>query len=182
MPETFVPNKHSQSAYEFIINGIDFRPRGEPATDPEELPDELDDLLRLINDLKDIAAMARQVGREVEAKAGTVLGPGVTYVYGGQEVRWNHPYKWRAQSMMDEFLIDAVAKHPELITTFFNANAVRKTGIVTAAEKLGLDPEAVLSTVLYKEWDAEPRIRYKPIEVKEATDAGTGKGKGNGSD
>ncbi len=171
-------SRQQQSAYEFIINGISFRPPGEPATDPEELTEELDDLLRLINDLKDIAAMARQVGREVEANAGAVLGPGVTYVYGGQEVRWSHPYKWRAQSMMDEFLVEAVAKHPELITTFFNANAVRKTGIETAAEKLGLDPKTVLDTVLYKEWDAEPRIRYKPIEVKEATNDETIRGSG----
>lgn len=141
-------------------------PPGEPITDPEELPDDLDDLLALANNLREIASVANTLRKEVEAKAATVLGPGKWYQYGDAAYTWNHSYRWKAHERAVENLIrNAAAQDPDLVTGLFNPNSIRKTAIGKVARALGMDPEVAVGSILYKEWSKEPGLRSKPIDL-----------------
>ena len=137
----------------------------EPITDPEELPDELDELCALISTLTEVAALVRTLKSEVEAKTATALGEGGRFIYGEHEVRYTKGYAYRATEEAASFITDAVEMDPELVTTLFNLNGMRKTGLEKVAHVLGMSKEAVVDTVLYKRWDDEPKVKFVPLAV-----------------
>lgn len=141
------------------------RPKGEPITDPTELPDGLDDLLALSNLLTELASVVYRLRREVEAKAAVVLGPGRWYEYGDQKVKWDHGWTWKTEpEAFNKFLVDVAERAPDMLTELFNPNDVRKTGLEKAARALDLDPESVVATVLYRKWSDQPGLQWKPKE------------------
>lgn len=140
-------------------------PSDEPVTEPDELPDDLNDLLALANALDELAKAAATVKREVEAKAAQTLGPGKWHEYGAQKVRWGHSYSWKAEPEAVERMIAHAARvDPTLILDLFNPNSIRKTGVERVAAKLDMDPEAAVKTLLYKKWSSEPGLQWKPVD------------------
>ena len=157
-----------QQAMELLETALHHAYGSEPITDPQELPDDLDELCALISTLTEVAALVRRLKSEVEAKTADTLGEGGRYNYGEYEVRYTKGYSWKATEVAEQFVADAVAKNPELVTRLFNMNAMRKTGLEAVADALDLPTEAVVDTVLYKKWDDEPKVKFVPLDrIKE---------------
>jgi hypothetical protein len=139
-------------------------PAGEPITDPSDLPDGLDDLLDLLSTLTELSRVVGVLRREVEAKAGGVLGPGHTHVYGESKVSYSRPWKWRPIAGAAVAFVEDLQGSE--ITDVFNVNQMRKTGVEKVARGRGLDPSVVVDTVLDRERAAEPKISLRPLENK----------------
>ena len=156
---------HTDHALQLVRTGLR-SPRGEPVTTTGDLPDDLDQLLALRDRLHELLQVARQVRSEVDAKVGMVLGPGRTYEYGDNLVRWKHGYRWRAdKDAVNRFVEDVARRDPAQMVHLFNPNAIRKTGVERVARNLGYDPETAVDTLLHKVWDDEPSVQFKPKDV-----------------
>ncbi len=134
--------------------------------DPAELPDDLDELLHLRTLLQEARAAALAVRQAVDEKVGALLGPGRTHEYGDSVVSWRHGYKWKPiPEAAERFVEDVAAEDPGLVKELFNLNSMRKTGVERAANRLGVDPETAVGTVLEKVWDQNPSVQVKPKEL-----------------
>ena len=153
-----------QAALELLETALMHAYGAEPITDPDDLPDELDELCALVSTLAEVGALVRQLKSEVEAKTATALGENGRYVYGEHEVRYTKSYTYKATEEATQFITDAVAKDPTLVDVLFNMNAMRKTGLEKAANALDLPIEAVVDTVLFKKWDDEPKVKFVPLD------------------
>ncbi len=135
-------------------------------SDPGELSDDLDDLLHLRSLLIDIGLALRALRQTTDEKVGSVLGPGKKYEYGDSVVSWRHGYKWKPiLEAAERFVTSVVSQDPEAVHLLFPMSAIRKTGVEKAAHLIGVDPEALVSTVLEKVWDKTPRVQIKPKEL-----------------
>ena len=153
-----------ESALRWIATGLS-SPSGEPITVEDELPDDLDELLALSNAMTEIVSVAYQLRNEIDAKAATKLGAGKWYEYGEQQVRWSHGWSWKAdKEAVERFLLDLAERAPHALVDLFNPNSIRKTGVEKAAGALGLDPETVVDTLLYRKWKDEPGLQWKPLD------------------
>jgi len=153
-----------EQAVRYVSAGLS-APSGEPITTNSELPDDLDDLLALSNAMTEIVSVAYQLRNEVDAKAADLLGPGKWYEYGEQQVRWSHGWSWKAdKEAVEKFIRDLADTAPDELVGLFNPNDIRKTGVEKAARALGLEPETVVDTLLYRKWKNEPGLQWKPID------------------
>lgn len=142
------------------------RPKGERMVDPDELPGTIDSLMALRTDLMEVSSAIGEIRREVEVKVASILGPGQTYVYGPDRLRWTHPWKWRVyRSAIEKFVGDAAAADPANVLELFNPNSIRKTGIEKVAKRLGVDPDLAVRTLMYREHEPEPRLEIKPVAL-----------------
>lgn len=152
-------------AFALLRAGVE-RPRGESVTDPGELPDTVDDLMALRQDVLDVVEVAARVRREIEVQVATLIGPGVSYEYGGLRLRWAHPSKWRTYPKAVRAFVEAAAQaDPANIADLFNLNGIRKTGVEKVAKRLGVDPETAVRTILYRDYEPEPRLTIVPVEI-----------------
>ncbi len=154
-----------QQALDLLETALMHAYGGEPITDPSELPDDLNELCALVSTLTEVASLVRQLKAEVSAKTADALGEDGRFVYGDYEVRYSKGYTYRATEEAAGFIIDALDMDPELVTTLFNMNAMRKTGLEKAAHVLGMPVEAAVDTVLFKKWDDEPKVKFVPLDV-----------------
>ncbi len=135
-------------------------------SDPAELPDDLDDLLHLRSLLIEFGQALRGLRQTTDEKIGAVLGPGKQYEYGDSIVSWQHGYKWKPiPGAAEPFVTSVLNQDPEAVHLLFPMSAIRKTGVEKAAHLIGVDPEALVSTVLEKVWDKAPRVQVKPKEL-----------------
>lgn len=152
-------------AFDLLRAGVE-RPRGESVTDPGELPDTVDDLMALRQEVLDVVEVAGRVRREIEVQVAALIGPGVAYIYGGLRLRWNHPSKWRTYpKAVRAFVTDALSRNPEWAEDLFNLNGIRKTGVEKVAKRMGIDPETAVRTILYRDYEPEPRLTIVPVEI-----------------
>jgi len=135
-------------------------------SDPGELPDDLDDLLHLRSLLIEIGRALRGLRQTTDEKVGSVLGPGKKHEYGDSVVTWRHGYKWKPiLEAAEPFVTSVVSQDPEAVHLLFPMSSIRKTGVEKAAHLIGVDPDALVSTVLEKVWDKAPRVQVKPKEL-----------------
>ncbi len=139
-------------------------------SDPGELPDDLDALLHLRSLLIEIGQALRALRQVTDEKVGSVLGPGKKYEYGEGKstliVTWRHGYKWKPiLDAAEPFVTSVVSQDPEAVHLLFPMSSIRKTGVEKAAHLIGVDPDALVSTVLEKVWDKAPRVQVKPKEL-----------------
>ncbi len=153
-----------QQALELLETALMHAYGDEPITDGDDLPDDLDELCALISTLGEVASLVRRLKAEVEAKTADTLGENGRYVYGEFEVRYSKTHTYRATDEAAAFITDAVEINPDLVTTLFNLNSMRKTGLEAVAGTLGLPVEAVVDTVLFKKW-GEPKVKFVPLEI-----------------
>ena len=134
--------------------------------DADELPDDLDDLLHVRSLLIELGAALRDVRQVTDEKVGATLPAGQKYEYGDSVVSFYQGFKWKPiPEAAGKFVTDVAVLHPEKVTDLFNLNTIRKTGVETAAARMGLDPTIVVETVLEKVWDKAPRVQVKPKEL-----------------
>ncbi len=135
-------------------------------SDPDELSDDLDELLHLRSLLIEIGQALRGLRQTTDEKIGSVLGPGKKYEYGDSIVTWRHGYKWKPiLEAAEPFVTSVVSQDPEAVHLLFPMSSIRKTGVEKAAHLIGVDPDALVSTVLEKVWDKAPRVQIKPKEL-----------------
>ncbi len=135
-------------------------------SDPDDLSDDLDDLLHLRSLLIEIGQALRALRQTAEEKVGSVLGPGKKYEYGDSIVTWRPGYKWKPiLEAVKPFVTSVVSQDPDAVHLLFPMSAIRKTGVEKAAHLIGVDPDALVSTVLEKVWDKTPRVQVKPKEL-----------------
>ncbi len=135
-------------------------------SDPAELPADLDDLLHLRSLLIEIGQALRTLRQATDEKVGSMLGPGKKYEYGDSIVTWRHGYKWKPiLDAAEPFVTSVVSQDPEAVHLLFPMSSIRKTGVEKAAHLIGVDPDALVSTVLEKVWDKAPRVQVKPKEL-----------------
>ncbi len=135
-------------------------------SDPAELPDDLDDLLHLRTLLIELGQALRTLRQTTDEKVGSVLGPGKKYEYGDSIVTWRHGFKWKPiLDAAKPFVTSVVTEDPEAVHLLFPMSSIRKTGVEKAAHLIGVDPDALVSTVLEKVWDKAPRVQVKPKEL-----------------
>ena len=134
--------------------------------DADELPDDLDDLLHVRSLLVELGQALRVVRQVCDEKVGDTLEPGGKYEYGDSVVSFYRGFKWKPiPEAATKFVTDVAVLHPETVTELFNVNYMRKTGVETAAARMGLDPGLVVETILEKVWDKTPRVQVKPKEL-----------------
>ncbi len=135
-------------------------------SDPAELSDDLDELLHLRSLLIKIGQALQGLRQTTDEKIGSVLGPGKKYEYGDSIVSWRHGYKWKPiPGAAEPFVTSVLNQDPDAVHLLFPMSAIRKTGVEKAAHLIGVDPEALVSTVLEKVWDKTPRVQVKPKEM-----------------
>ena len=132
--------------------------------DPDELPDDIDDLLHVRTLLIELGHALRAVRQTCDEKVGVVLGPGVKYEYGDSIVSWRHGFKWKPIPDAARAFIETQVE-PEDILDLFPVGAMRKTGLEKVASRRGFDPVVAVDTVLEKVWDKAPRVQVKPKEM-----------------
>jgi len=134
--------------------------------DPAELTSDLDELLHLRAVLGDVAAATRTVRQVCDEKIGEVLGRGVKYDYGDNVVSWSQSYKWKAiPEAVEAFVTSVASMAPNEVHELFNPNSIRKTAVERAANRMGVDPEVAVASVLEKVWDKTPSVAVKPKEM-----------------